>query len=41
MQAAAEDLALDNLIVIYPGKDNYPLAKAIRAIGLENYIGIK
>lgn len=38
MQIAAEDLGLTDLTVIFPGKGDFPLAKNIRAIGLETYI---
>lgn len=38
MYLALEDLRLDHLWVIYPGKREIPLGDKITAIGLENYV---
>ncbi len=38
MQVSMEDLELNELIVIYPGKKDYPLKPNIWVRGLENYI---
>lgn len=38
MTIAIEDLNLTKLVVIYPGKEAFLLAKNIEAIGLENYL---
>lgn len=38
MHIALEDLQLDNLTVIFPGKDSFALAEKIQAVGLERYI---
>jgi predicted AAA+ superfamily ATPase len=38
MQIATELLKLDQLTVIFPGKEQYPLSKNARAIGLESYL---
>jgi predicted AAA+ superfamily ATPase len=37
MQIALEDLKLDSLTVIYPGKHFFPLSSRIHACGLEEY----
>lgn len=37
MRTAQEDLALDRLVVIFPGKDVYALTPTITAVGLEVY----
>jgi len=36
MRAAAEDLSLKKLYVLYPGEVNYPLAEGIEVVGLPN-----
>lgn len=38
MRIAMEDLKLDKLHVIFPGKESFPLAKNVKACGLENYL---
>ncbi len=38
MLIAMEDLKLDQLVVIYPGKETFPLNKGITACGLEAYL---
>ena len=38
MQIAMTDLKLDQLLVVFPGKDSYPLAKNVRAIGLQRLV---
>jgi hypothetical protein len=38
MVIALEDLHLDQIIVIFPGNQNFPLAKNVQAFGLENYL---
>lgn len=38
MRIAMEDLKLDKLTVIFPGKENFPLAENIHANGLEPYL---
>lgn len=38
MKIAIQDLKLDQLTVIFPGKQEFPLAKNVRACGLENYL---
>lgn len=38
MQIVMENLSLDKLIVIYPGKIDYPLTEKISVVGLENYL---
>lgn len=37
MQVAMDDLALDKMVVIYPGHTNYPLSNNITAVGFDNY----
>lgn len=37
MKTAREDLHLDELTVIHPGKERFPLAEGIRAVGLEAF----
>lgn len=39
MRIAMEDLQLDELIVIYPGRISYPLAENIRAVPLAEFAG--
>lgn len=36
---AQEDLGIDELIVVFPGQDSFPLTETIRAVGLETLIG--
>ncbi len=38
MTIAIEDLKLDKLVIIYPGKEAFPLTTYIDAIGLESYL---
>ncbi|HLB42386.1 MAG TPA: ATP-binding protein [Gammaproteobacteria bacterium] len=38
MTIAMNTLKLDKLIVIFPGKESFPLAKTIQACGLEKYL---
>lgn len=38
MKIAFEELELDSLTVIYPGKSTFPLHKGINVSGLENYL---
>ena len=38
MIISMKDLKLDELIVIFPGKETFPLANQISAFGLENYL---
>lgn len=38
MQTAYSELKLDNLTVIFPGKEQYKIANGIEVIGLEKYI---
>lgn len=40
MQIAYEDLKLDHLYVIYPGKQEFPLAEHITALGLDSMTSI-
>lgn len=35
---ALEDLKLDKLFIIFPGKESFPLANRINAVGLESYL---
>jgi len=37
MEIVMEDLSLDKMFVIYPGKIDYPLTKKISVVGFENY----
>lgn len=37
MTIACADLKLDQLVVIYPGKDRFPLTKQIEVCGLTDY----
>ncbi|MBN2859936.1 MAG: ATP-binding protein [Sphaerochaetaceae bacterium] len=39
MYVALEDLALDSIYVIYPGKERYPLHERIEVISLSLFIG--
>lgn len=38
LHVAQTDLAIDELIVVYNGKDSFPLTETIRAMGVENII---
>lgn len=38
MRIAMEDLRLDELSVLYPGRDSFPLAKNIRAVGFSAFV---
>ncbi|MCK5798973.1 MAG: ATP-binding protein [Deltaproteobacteria bacterium] len=38
MRIAFEDLSLDALTVIFPGRDSFPLAEGIVAVGLETWL---
>ena len=38
IRTACEDLKIDELIVVYPGKDRFPLDSGIHAMGLETLI---
>jgi len=38
MRIACEDLKLDTLVVVYPGKERFPLDSAIIACGLEHVV---
>ncbi len=38
MKIAVQDLSLDQLTVIYPGKTDYPLDEKTHVIGLENFL---
>jgi uncharacterized protein len=38
MAIAEQDLELDNLTVIYPGKHRFPISKNVNAVGLETYL---
>jgi len=38
LQRAREDLKIDEAFVVYPGKENFPLAQGIDAVGLETLI---
>jgi predicted AAA+ superfamily ATPase len=40
MSLSVEFLKLDQLTVIVPGKENYPLTPQIRVQGLEHYLGL-
>jgi len=41
MTIAQEDLNLDNLVLIYPGKTDFPLSQNAKASGLKNYLDSK
>jgi len=38
LQVAGEDLKLDDIRIVYPGKERFPLARGIEAVGLETLI---
>ena len=39
MRIAKDDLSLDELIVIYPGSEEFPLSRdGIRAVGLDKFV---
>jgi predicted AAA+ superfamily ATPase len=38
MRIATEDLHLNNLTIIFPGKEDFPLGENIRVCGLETYL---
>ncbi|OGT60172.1 MAG: hypothetical protein A3E85_04260 [Gammaproteobacteria bacterium RIFCSPHIGHO2_12_FULL_45_12] len=38
MNMAIDYLQLDTVIIIYPGKGNFPLTEKIRAVGLKNFL---
>lgn len=38
MRIASRDLKLDELVVLFPGKQSFPLAEKIRAIGFEAFL---
>lgn len=38
LQVAREDLDIDNIRIVYPGKERFPLARGIEAVGLETLI---
>ena len=38
LKTAQEDLSIDELLIVYPGKGNFPLDKGIRAAGLETLL---
>jgi predicted AAA+ superfamily ATPase len=38
LQVAGEDLKLDDIRIVYPGKERFPLARDIEAVGLETLI---
>jgi len=38
LQIAGEDLKLDDIRIVYPGKERFPLAQGIEAVGLETLI---
>lgn len=40
MTIAIENLKLDNLFIIFPGKKSFPLTAHINAVGLEDYLGL-
>ncbi len=40
MNIAMEDLKLDRLFVIFPGKISFPLTAGIEAVGLEDYLNL-
>jgi len=38
LQVAREDLDIDDIRIVYPGKERFPLARGIEAVGLETLI---
>jgi hypothetical protein len=38
MVIAMEDIKLDNITVIFPGKESFSLASNVQAVGLESYL---
>mgnify|MGYP003956952781 FL=1 len=41
MHIAVEDLSLDRLLIIHPGKDSYPINNKIEAISLDSLAGLQ
>jgi hypothetical protein len=41
MRIALEDLGLQDLYVVYPGKDSYPLDKQIQAVAIRDFVSEK